>query len=105
MKGENIMNEIKTVQYNLVYIRKILGLSQEDFGQIIGKTRQTIYNYETGKRSINKLVYIAIKMVVKNCRLINPDISEEEYQFLQKLLYKKVDKINYIRSLEFEEFD
>lgn len=37
------------------FIREILGLNQQDLGRMIGKSKRTILNYETGRYKSEKL--------------------------------------------------
>lgn len=99
------MNEIdiEIVQNNLVYLRKVLHISQGRLAEMLGVKRQTIYNYEMGRNKLPGPAYIAIKTIVENYRLIDESLPEENYLLVQKLLTTKVSKVNYIRSLEFEE--
>lgn len=96
-------NEIEIVQNNLVHIRGVLHISQGRLAEMLGVKRQTIYNYETGRNKLPGPAYIAIKTIVENYRLIDESLSEENYLLAQKLLTTKVSKVNYIKSLEFEE--
>lgn len=96
-------NDIEIVQNNLVYIRKVLHISQGRLAEMLGVKRQTIYNYEMGRNKLPGPAYIAIKTIVENYRLIDESLPEENYLLAQKLLTTKVSKVNYIRSLEFEE--
>lgn len=96
-------NDIEIVQNNLVYIRKVLHLSQEELGNLIGVTKMMISNYESGKNKLTKRSYIAIESLITHYKEIDKTLSEETYLIAQKLLTTKVSKVNYIRSLDFEE--
>ncbi len=57
-------NQIRYLQENLCSIRKIAGWTAEQLGTKIGVTKQTISNLETGKSSMTKTQYIAIRTVL-----------------------------------------
>lgn len=56
--------EIERLTENLSTIRKIAGWSSEELGELIGVTKQTISNIETGKSKMSKAQYIAIRSVI-----------------------------------------
>ena len=56
--------EIKKLQDNLLLIRKIGGWSAEEFGEMIGVSKQTISNLENKKTAMTKTQYIAIRAVL-----------------------------------------
>lgn len=56
--------EIKKLQDNLLLIRKAGGWSAEEFGEMIGVTKQTISNLENKKTVMSKTQYIAIRAVL-----------------------------------------
>ena len=57
-------HEISKLQKNLYSIRKAGGWSAEEFGNLIGVTKQTISNLETEKTRMTKTQYIAIRTVL-----------------------------------------
>ena len=57
-------NEIAKLQDNLFLIRKAGGWSAEEFGDMIGVTKQTISNLENKKTPMSKTQYIAIRAVL-----------------------------------------
>ena len=65
--------EIKKLQQNLSAIRKIAGWSSEELGELIGVTKQTVSNIETGKSKMSKTQYIAIRSVIDYEISENPD--------------------------------
>lgn len=86
------MNEeerIKRFQDNLLLIRKAVGWSEEELGNRIGVTRQTINNLESKKKKskLTKTQYIAMRAVL-NEEIIN---SEEDSEMLICLLEILVD--------------
>lgn len=56
--------EIAKLQDNLQTIRKAGGWSAEEFGEMIGVTKQTISNLENKKTPMSKTQYIAIRAVL-----------------------------------------
>lgn len=56
--------EIAKLQDNLMTIRKAGGWSAEEFGEMIGVTKQTISNLENKKTTMSKTQYIAIRAVL-----------------------------------------
>ena len=56
--------EIDRLQNNLSTIRKAGGWSAEEFGEMIGVTKQTISNLENNKTKMSKTQYIAIRAVL-----------------------------------------
>lgn len=63
MYGEDV---IARFQDNLVLIRKTVGWSEEEFGNNIGVTRQTIYNLENKKSKLTKTQFLAMKNVLED---------------------------------------
>lgn len=57
-------SEIAKLQDNLLLIRKAGGWSAEEFGDMIGVTKQTISNLENKKTTMSKIQYIAIRAVL-----------------------------------------
>ena len=57
-------SEIAKLQNNLLLIRKASGWSAEEFGDMIGVTKQTISNLENKKTVMSKTQYIAIRAVL-----------------------------------------
>lgn len=60
-----IEQQIKRLQANLLFIRKIAGWTAQDLGDRIGVTKQTISNLETGKAKLTQTQYIAIRAVLE----------------------------------------
>ena len=56
--------EIKNLQNNLQLIRQAGGWSAEEFGEMIGVTKQTIRNLEKKTTEMSKIQYIAIRAVL-----------------------------------------
>lgn len=82
------------LQDNLQFIRKAGGWSAQEFGDMIGVTKQTISNLENKKTAMSKTQYIAIRAVLDyemakrpddkvlsstvNLALNSDDLSEED---------------------------
>lgn len=65
--------EISRLQDNLLTIRKAGGWSAEEFGEMIGVTKQTISNLENKKTPMSKTQYIAIRAVLDYEMAEHPD--------------------------------
>ena len=65
--------EIAKLQDNLLLIRKAGGWSAEEFGDMIGVTKQTISNLENKKTLMSKTQYIAIRAVLDYEMAERPD--------------------------------
>lgn len=61
---EYTTSDIERLQDNLALIRKAGGWSAEEFGDMIGVTKQTISNLENKKTPLSKTQYIAIRAVL-----------------------------------------
>lgn len=59
-----IENKINRLQDNLQTIRLVGGWTAEEFGDMIGVTKQTISNLENKRTAMTKTVYIAIRAVL-----------------------------------------
>ena len=57
-------NERDKLQKNLSVIRKIAGWTCADLGELIGVTKQTINNLESGRTPMTKTQYIAIRAML-----------------------------------------
>ena len=82
--------KIEIMQHNLVHIRKRLGLSGKDFGEMIGVTKQTISNIESGRTKLTMTMYLAIMYVLEKDFL--PNMIDNERYVILKMLNKKVIK-------------
>lgn len=65
---------IDTLQVSLKQIRQVLGFGVQEFGDIIGLTRQTINNLETRKNRMSAIQYVAICAVIDNYIKDKPDL-------------------------------
>ena len=57
------MKEIKRLQHDLSMLRSCFGLSQEKLGNMLGMTRQNVWNLEHGVTKMSKSQYIAIRLI------------------------------------------
>lgn len=58
---------IETMQNSLKQVRQILGFGVQEFGDIVGLTRQTINNLESNKNKMSTIQYVAICAVIDQC--------------------------------------
>ena len=65
---------VETMQVSLKQIRQVLGFGVQEFGDLIGLTRQTINNLETQKNKMSSIQYIAICAVIDNCLKDKPEL-------------------------------
>lgn len=65
--------DIKRLQDNLLVIRKIAGWTTTELGELIGVTKQTINNIESGRSKLSKTQYIAIRTILEYEIYNNPD--------------------------------
>lgn len=78
--------DIKKLQHNLPSLRRIAGWTAEDLGRKIGVTKQTISNLETGRTSLSKTQYIALRTVL--------DYEAKSNQNLERALGLVLDNKN-----------
>lgn len=65
---------IDIMQMSLKQIRQVLGFGVQEFGDLIGLTRQTINNLETQKTKMNSIQYIAVCAVIDNYVKDKPEL-------------------------------
>ena len=65
---------IDAMQVSLKQIRQVLGFGVQEFGDLIGLTRQTINNLETQKNKMSSIQYIAVCAVIDNCVKDKPEL-------------------------------
>lgn len=53
-------SKIRKLLENLPSLRARIGITQEEFANVIGTSRQTYYSVETGKREMSWTSYLAI---------------------------------------------
>lgn len=64
--NEEAYEQYEAVQRNLRLIRTLMKLSTTDLGELVGMTRQSMHNFETGKNKLPKSVYLAIMEIIRN---------------------------------------
>ena len=64
MKRKKFEKEIGKLQMNLGIIRKLAGWSPKELGDMIGSTKQTIYNLENMKSPMSLSQYISIRSLI-----------------------------------------
>lgn len=65
---------VETMQASLKQIRQVLGFGVQEFGDLIGLTRQTINNLETKKNKMSSTQYIAVCAIIDNYVKDKPDL-------------------------------
>lgn len=65
---------IEAMQVSLKQIRQVLGFGVQEFGDLIGLTRQTINNLETSKNKMSSTQYIAVCAVIDNYLKDKPEL-------------------------------
>ena len=75
--------EIYKLQRNLSSLRKLAGWTAGDLAQKVGVTKQTISNLETGRTTMNKMQYIALRSIL--------DYEARSNQNLAKALHLVLD--------------
>lgn len=74
---------IRKLQENLHTIRRLLGWTTQDMGDLLGITKQTISNLENMKTLMTKIQYIAIRTIIADEIANKP---EEERKFLTEFV-------------------
>lgn len=67
---------IETMQNSLKQVRQVLGFGVQEFGDIVGLTRQSINNLETKKNKMSATQYVAISAVVDYCTKDKPELLQ-----------------------------
>lgn len=65
---------INTMQKSLKQIRLVLGFGVQEFGDLIGVTRQTINNLESQKNKMSSIQYIAVCAMIDNYIKYKPEL-------------------------------
>lgn len=65
---------VEEMQASLKQIRQVLGFGVQEFGDLIGLTRQTINNLETQKNKMSSIQYIAVCAVIDNYVKDKPEL-------------------------------
>lgn len=85
------IKDIENMQNKVKLIRQTLEIRIQDFAELVGVSRQTIYNIENHRKALTQTQYLAI------CTIINLSIKEqpEKRQIISTILssnYKSADK-------------
>jgi len=86
---------------NLRYIRKYLGLTEKQLGEMIGVTRQTINNFEIKKCVISGPFYIALLDVILSFVDSNSELYDKE--LIYKMLTKEITFMETKYEFDFED--
>ncbi|MDE7121454.1 MAG: helix-turn-helix domain-containing protein [Oscillospiraceae bacterium] len=90
------MYDLKRLGANIKYLRKSYGETQEELGAVLNVEKNTISNYENGKREPDEatLVAIARHFMVTVEELIHEDFSDlEKLTFDNTAFFRKIDRI------------
>lgn len=68
--------EVKNMQSKVRLIRQTLNIGLVDFANLLGVSRQTVYNIENNKSSLTKTQYLAILTVIKMALNEQPEKQE-----------------------------
>jgi DNA-binding XRE family transcriptional regulator len=81
--GQDIQKMIQTMTEQLPCIRKKYGLSQHEFGEKIGVSRQTVSSIERGEYTMPWDIFLAVTYFVKiNEGVIKPENMTQADEFL-----------------------
>ena len=78
--------KIIRLQGSLSTLRKVAGWSAEDLGNLLGVTRQTIVNLESGQTTMTQIQYIAIRAILE------AEAHTNSNETLEKLITVMIDK-------------
>ena len=56
--------DIENMQNKVKLIRQILGISIYECSNLLGVSRQTLYNIENHKKTLTKMQYLAFRMLI-----------------------------------------
>lgn len=90
---DEVISDRLRVGISVMYLRKLLGLQQEDLAEKAGTTRKTVYELEHGDedRNISKHMMLAIIAALLACEADEsqtPDI-DNELKFLRNFVNKE----------------
>lgn len=63
---------IENMTKSMVALRTMMGLTQEELADLIGVTRQTMYAYESKKRTMPWSVFLALLFVFEKSDTVKP---------------------------------
>lgn len=82
------------MQKNLLLFRRALGWTAEEFGEKIGVTRQTINNLESGRSTLTKTQYIAMRSVIERERELLDEDTKKMVSALLDIFVDNAEKYN-----------
>ena len=65
---------VETMQTSLKQIRLVLGFGVQEFGDLVGLTRQTINNLESKKNKMSVVQYVAVCAIIDHCVKDKPEL-------------------------------
>ncbi len=86
--------QIERMQKNLLLFRRALGWTAEEFGEKIGVTRQTINNLESGRSTLTKTQYIAMRSVIERERELLDEDTKKMVSALLDIFVDNAEKYN-----------
>ena len=78
--------KIIRLQKSLSTLRKVAGWSAEDLGNLLGVTRQTIVNLESGQTTMTQIQYIAIRAILE------AEAHTNSNETLEKMIAVMIDR-------------
>ena len=98
---DRVKENISNMQKKLKLFRQVFDVSIILFAEIIGVTRQTIYNIENEKTVLTKTQYLAICQTLRSLLNKNPDkytivknIWESDYDFTFEALFEEIPEFD-----------
>ena len=106
--ANDVRLKIIRLQGSLSTLRKVAGWSAEDLGNLLGVTRQTIVNLESGQTTMTQIQYIAIRAILEaeahsnsnetlkkliSIMIDEDDVSEEERSKLKETVDTAVSSV------------
>lgn len=67
---------IDTMQNSLKQVRQVLGFGVQEFSDIVGLTRQTVNNLESGKNKMSAVQYLAICAIIDHYTKDRPELLQ-----------------------------
>jgi transcriptional regulator with XRE-family HTH domain len=87
----NMMDDsIKRMQQHLGLLRMCMGMTQKQFGEELGVSRQQIWNLEHGKNHLTKLHYLAIQCIFHQKEELVGWKAKEEPELWRKFTLAKM---------------
>ena len=83
-------NSINRMQQHLGLFRMCMGMTQEQFGEELGVSRQQIWNLENGRNHLTKLHYLAIQWIFHQKEALVGWRAEEDGNLWRKFALAKI---------------